>query len=343
MKKPETNITLAFVAVVIILIAVGAGVTYKLKYVDGRAKTLSSGAKPLVALPPGAATTITSPHEFRGLCFTCHPLANTTVEPLLPAQPAVPADPVQPIEVPTFLDIPPAQNPEPPIIVEKPRGQNLDPPIPLRAGGEVAQAAQTVSPMDPNNAGLLSPADQNAASKVIVEGHWLGMELMDLTPALRGIYGLSPDVQGVIVDEITLESAESGVLAGDVITQVGDRPTRDLKEFLRATEAIAGAKTANVVVNRLNVEKRFTLVAKNTKTVGFSQVEGAQPIKPGAVSPHRTRNRVCTECHVIMRTGGQLPVDEGDITPTPPPISASATAPHPNRGVCNSCHVITTP
>ena len=66
------------------------------------------------------------------------------------------------------------------------------------------------------NYSLPSPAQQNAARKVLVEGHWLGMELIPITPELAREYKLPHGVAGLLVDEVTLEAAESGLLAGDV-------------------------------------------------------------------------------------------------------------------------------
>ena len=168
----------------------------------------------------------------------------------------------------------------------------------------------------------------------------MGMETMDLTPSLRRIYKIPVDVSGVIVDEITLESAESGLLAGDVILSIQGRPTRSLDEFYQATRAVRERGRADVVVYRMGGQRRFTLVAKNARALGVAQMEGAPPIRPGALSPHRRRSRACTDCHLIMITGGQLPVDAGDVLPSPPPISANARAVHEYRGECRSCHVI---
>jgi len=200
----------------------------------------------------------------------------------------------------------------------------------------------TASPSDVRDqaTGILSPAQQNASSKMFVEGHWLGMETLDLTPSLRQIYRIPSDLQGVIVDEVTLESAESGILAGDVITEIQGQRTGTLAEFLSATMRVCESERAQLVVYRMGQTESITLVAKNTPILGFAAVEAAQPIKPGALSPHKNRNKPCTTCHVIMSTGGQLPVDAGDIVPIPPPIVANAQAPHAYRGVCNSCHQI---
>ncbi len=305
MNRFGRNVSVGVVALVVVVVAVGIGLAYKARKSAPDANVLSSAPRPLTALPPSAATTIVPPHENRGPCFSCHLVANAALRP----------------DVQTLQPVGPASPP---------------PPSPLVAEG-ITQPALTA---DAKGSGLLTPAQQHAADKVFVEGHWLGMELMDLTAGLRKIYGLAPDAQGVIVDEITLESAESGILAGDVITSVGERPTGDLTEFLRATEAVKDFATVEVVVNRMGAVKRYSLVAKNTKVLGFAQVEGAQPIRPGQISPHRGRRLACTECHVMMASGGQLPVDEGDITTPPPPILSNAKAPHAFRGPCNSCHVI---
>jgi len=325
-EQNEFNRKLAIgvISLVAVLFAGGIAVTYKGRDRNRNTKAVASGLQPLTALPPGAGIDMVPPHGNRGPCFMCHPVANTIAEP----------GPQWGRSVASML--PPA-NPSGTTGFSYPQNATFQTPVPQPV--DVAPAALTAPMNAPKGAGLLTPVEQNAANKILVEGHWLGMELMDLTPALRKVYYLAPDVQGVIVDEITLESAESGILAGDVITSVAGKPTRDLTEFLRATEAVAGLKTAPVVVNRMGSEQQFSLTAKNTQTLGFAQVEGAQPIKPGALSPHRGRTRACTECHVIMAAGGQLPVDEGDITPSPPPIAQNARAPHQYRGPCNSCHV----
>lgn len=339
-EKLSRDISLGVIALFAILFVAGIAVFCKVKYRKETLKPLPARQRQLVALPPGAAGTIAPPHEYRGVCHDCHPLAYST----FPGWPT--AD--------TYAGNP---NSAPPALAQFPRSglpNNVSTPEflaqnrpPFRDFPDAAQAAfnarQTVgNPMAvAANGGLLTPAQQNAADKLLVEGHWGGMELMDLTPAFKRYYRIPAEVNGVIVDEITLESAESGILAGDVVVGIEGRPTRNLKEFLRATEAVGAQQKAEVVVNRLGQEKRYTLVAKNTATLGTAQVEGAQPIRPGALAPHAPRGRACTDCHVMMASGGQLPVDPGDnLRPLPPPISPGAQAPHGYRGVCNSCHVM---
>jgi len=185
---------------------------------------------------------------------------------------------------------------------------------------------------------LPSPKEQGAAHKELVEGHWLGMEVIPLVPELAMEFNIAPDTKGILVDEISLESAESGVLAGDMVVAVDGFATPDLYAFTEATRRVRNRTSAKILVNRRGELLEYTI--SSTRPMGFSQNESAQPIRPGAISPHRSRGRACTECHIIMETGGQLPIDAGDISPSPPPIIRGAVAPHEDRGQCNTCHVI---
>jgi len=187
---------------------------------------------------------------------------------------------------------------------------------------------------------LPSPLEQNAASKEFIEGHWLGLEVIPLTPELAQEYGIPDGEQGVLVDEVTLEAAESGILAGDMVHAINGRATPDLEEFFHATIQAQGLGQATIEVGRRGPTMSFGLTARNTSKLGFAQMEAAQPIKPGSISPHRSRGKACTKCHIIMKTGGQLPTDGGDILPTPPPIRPNATPLHENRGACYACHAI---
>ncbi len=188
---------------------------------------------------------------------------------------------------------------------------------------------------------LPSPRHQKAAAKEFFEGHWLGLEVIKLMPKLAELYNVPAGEKGVLVDEITLESAESGILAGDLIQTIHGCPTPGLKAFFLATQHVQQQKQARVGVNRMGSERTVVVEARNTRTVGFAQMEAASPIQPGALSPHKSfKNKACTDCHIIMQSGGQLAIDAGDILPNPPPITMNAICPHPDRGVCSACHVI---
>jgi len=206
------------------------------------------------------------------------------------------------------------------------------PPADTPAGAKVALTA----PVMTND--LPSPKAQGASKKTLIEGHWLGMELIPTTPELSAEYNIPPGTDGLLVDEISLESAESGILAGDMVVAVNRIATPDLVAFTEATRRVKNRRKADILVSRRGQLLEF--VFSSNRTIGFSQNEAAQPIAPGAISPHRSRSQPCTTCHIIMKTGGQLPTDAGDILPNPPPIRKNAVAPHEYRGTCKTCHVI---
>jgi hypothetical protein len=204
----------------------------------------------------------------------------------------------------------------------------------------VALSPAMPAPGLPDTGTLPSPTQQNAAKKEFIEGHWLGLEVIPLTPELATEYLIPKREKGLLVDEITLESAESGILAGDMVHAIESYPTPNLEEFLRATVRVKTLREARVEVARRGRIMTFVMRARNTPELGFAQMEAAQPIQPGALSPHRSRGRPCTECHIIMQSGGQLPTDAGDILPNPGPIPMGAPRPHAYRGPCNTCHRI---
>jgi len=190
---------------------------------------------------------------------------------------------------------------------------------------------------------LPTPREQNAAGKKFIEGHWLGLEVIPLTSELAKEYQIPKGQTGVLVDEVTLEAAESGILAGDMVQSIGGFPVTDLETFFKATlkERVQEAKRAQVGVSRRGKKMTFIMTARNTNMLGFAQMEAAQPIQPGALRPHRYMG-TCTDCHILMKTGGQLATDAGDILPNPPPITQNAKAPHRDRGQCINCHTIIT-
>lgn len=191
----------------------------------------------------------------------------------------------------------------------------------------------------PSIAGRLpTPKEQGAAKKILVEGHWLGMELIPLTPELATEYLVPQNTEGLLVDEVSLESAECGFLAGDMVEAVEGVKTPDILAFTEATRLVQHKDKAEVLIYRRG--RLMKIFMTSERSLGFSQNEAAQPIQPGAISPHRVRSQPCTACHIIMRNGGQLPTDAGDILPNPPPIVKGAVAPHSYRGACKNCHII---
>ncbi len=307
----DSDISVGAIALVLILVVGGVALVVKGNGSKAAVQPLPVAHRELRALPENIAPSAPAPHPYWGPCLQCHPsTASQTGTKSLPNNTAE--------AMPAWM---------------------LSPAVP----DTVALSAPRSSLLPPRmgaSTGILTPSQQQASQKMIVEGHWVGMEVIELTPALRKIYKIPAGVSGVIVDEITLASAESGILAGDVITDIQGRVVRDLNEYARATEAVRERERARVAVHRQGSARSFTLVAKNTQALGAAQMEGAPPIKPGALSPHRDSRRGCTDCHVIMITGGQLPIDAGDVLPTPPAIGPSSVPKHEYRGKCRSCHVI---
>jgi hypothetical protein len=204
-------------------------------------------------------------------------------------------------------------------------------------GASMAMVAMTTAAPPP--AGHLpTPKEQGAAKKILWEGHWLGMETMELAPELATEYKIPAGVKGVLVDEVSLEAAESGLLAGDMVQAIDGVPTPDLAAFTEATRRVKNKNSAEMLVSRQGYMLKLKISAE--RALGFSQNEAASPIPPGSISPHRTRSKPCTACHIIMQNGGQLAIDAGDILPNPPPIKEGAVPIHENRGKCKNCHVI---
>lgn len=203
----------------------------------------------------------------------------------------------------------------------------------------------------PVNQGAAPPAlqpNQNAPLQpiavpdmVLQEGHWIGLEVIPLTQAIAKANSIPPDVVGVLIDEVTLLSAEAGLLAGDVITAVNDKKVTDLKSFQQATRDVGQSNRANVSV--YSGGKNKSIVVFSTETLGMAQMEAAPMILATDKSPHSYFGP-CDKCHAISKTplnAGQLAKDQGDVlTKVAPAIRKGIPPPHRRRGTCTSCHVV---
>ena len=208
---------------------------------------------------------------------------------------------------------------------------------PGNSGSQMQVVAMTTTVALPPGQ-LPTPKQQGAAKKILWEGHWLGMETMELVKETAEANGIPWGTMGVLVDEVSLEAAEAGVLAGDLVQAIDGFQTPDLQAFGEASRRVRNKDSAELIVFRKSGNVKLKLTAE--RTLGFSQFEAASPIPPGSLSPHRTRSKPCTACHIIMLTGGQLAIDAGDILPNPPPIKEGSVPLHGNRGICRNCHVI---
>ena len=88
----------------------------------------------------------------------------------------------------------------------------------------------------------------------------LGLGLATLTPQLREQYGITEEVEGVVVTEVdeTVDAADKGLREGDVIVEVAQDEVRSLEDVRRLLEdhRTKGKKTILLLVNRQG-EQRF--------------------------------------------------------------------------------------
>ncbi|MBI4766574.1 MAG: PDZ domain-containing protein [Deltaproteobacteria bacterium] len=245
---------------------------------------------------------------------------------------------------------------------------NIPSAVPLAFAGPTVQDQNPALPGNPlpgppTNREVVSPAgpDQNtplpqpraAADKALIEGHWIGGEVIPLTPAVAKANSIPPDVVGVLFDEVTLLSAEAGLLAGDVVTAINGKKVTDLKSFHLATKEVAQSNRALVSVYRGGKNK--DLLISSTEMLGIAQMEGAPMILATDRSPHAYYGP-CDQCHVIATntartitnlnsknalTPNELLKDAGDnLTKVAPNIRRGTPPPHRNRGTCTLCHVV---
>lgn len=180
-----------------------------------------------------------------------------------------------------------------------------------------------------------SNAVSSPSRKILMEGHWLGMEVGPITSEFAKEIGIPPNVKGVLVDEVTLLSAEQGLLAGDVVVSVAGQNTEDLYQFLEASKKVKSSKKAVLTVFRQG--RYLNVPIKSNSELGFAQMEAAPMIRPTDTSPHRYYGP-CTNCHNIGNTG-QLAIDLGDTIRRPlPAVRNDLPAPHRDRGACVICH-----
>ncbi|MBF0275278.1 MAG: PDZ domain-containing protein [Nitrospinae bacterium] len=168
------------------------------------------------------------------------------------------------------------------------------------------------------------------------EAHWQGMELMTLTTEVKQKLKYPMDLEGLLIDEVTLNSLVCGLLAGDVLLSVDGVKVDELRGFQRLTKKLRNNRSAKLKVWRKGEILPFKLRANDF--LGITQAETAPMIVAGAIMPHPYRG-ACTDCHLIGSTGHMVPAPDAIILP-PPAIPRGAKMPHRNFGPCESCHVV---
>lgn len=101
------------------------------------------------------------------------------------------------------------------------------------------------------------------------EGQTLGMTLGDMSPALRQQFSLGKKVQGVVVTEVSPNSDAAGknIKAGDVLTELNQRPVKTAAEILELVAAAKrqGRKTVLMLVDSKGDLRFVTLSLEEPK------------------------------------------------------------------------------
>lgn len=170
------------------------------------------------------------------------------------------------------------------------------------------------------------------------EAHWQGMEALPLSSELKKKLKLPTRLEGLLIDEVSLQAARSGLMAGDVLVAVDSRPVRTLEDLLRESKRVQTREKVVLTAYRKEEWQTFTLSVAKGDNLGFVQVEAAPMIVAGDIRPHPYRGP-CTTCHAIGTAAQMMPDPDLIILP-PPPIRADARMPHQDRGPCRVCHPI---
>jgi hypothetical protein len=220
-------------------------------------------------------------------------------------------------------------------------------PVPaVQALPAAAMVAEPQTAMVPPAAEPVAPNYVPRKLKVF-EGHWQGLDGRLMTRELSRKLGFPVGLQGVLLGEVTLNGANSGFLAGDVIIRVEDMPITTVEEFQEASRMVQNRTEAKLTVIRKDETRNgsyrtMSMMLRAEGGLGFVQVEGAPMIQAGDPRPHSYRGP-CTDCHPVGK-GFELTPDPDLINLPPPAITRDtadkAISPHENRGPCEACHLI---
>ncbi len=223
--------------------------------------------------------------------------------------------------------------------------------LPPGAGNTQNEFAPAVLLPVAANAGVADVAPNYVGPGIqIYEAHWQGMDTKQFNEEIRRKLKYPRGFNGVLIGEVTMAAADSGLRAGDVIVLLEGVPVTTLEDFQRQTKTLRARRQAAVSVMRKGkqtqdgrfIMSRRTFVLRANDQLGFAQVETAPMIVAGDPPPHPYRGP-CTRCHAIGE-GFEL-VPDPDLINLPPPTIAAAVAaqgqpPHRDFGPCEACHVI---
>jgi len=86
--------------------------------------------------------------------------------------------------------------------------------------------------------------------KAAPSGPRIGVSLADLTPEVRKRLGVSSDLEGAVIAQVSPDktAAEAGLKAGDIILSVNDKTIHDANEAKNAVAAVAKAEKKSVLL-----------------------------------------------------------------------------------------------
>ena len=102
------------------------------------------------------------------------------------------------------------------------------------------------------------------------QGHWLGhtgprigVQVQSMTPELREFFSVDPE-WGVLVSRVDPDSpaAKSGVLAGDVIVAVGDKPVAGPRDLIGAVQGSSEDEVIEILLSRRGQEQRVAVTPR---------------------------------------------------------------------------------
>ncbi|MBF0219206.1 MAG: PDZ domain-containing protein [Gammaproteobacteria bacterium] len=225
-------------------------------------------------------------------------------------------------------------------------------PLLLADPGEAENATPTPLKIDPLSVNIAPPNSGIFMAQDIrlYEAQWQGMDTMNLDSELRQKMKYPKGLRGVIVNEVTLNAAMSGMLGGDIIIAVEGNRVNDLQEFQDQSRQVERRNHAALTVLRKTdqmndgryIMNRMVFVLRSVLPLGFAQVESAPMIMPGEPRPHPERGP-CTHCHTIG--DGRFTMPDPDLITLPPPAISKTDVtgnkpPHNDRGPCLACHTL---
>jgi len=88
---------------------------------------------------------------------------------------------------------------------------------------------------------------------------YLGVQVQDLTPALRRAKDLPGSVEGALVASVEEDgpAAKAGVKIGDIILEVNQKPTADPSELIDVVRGLKPGASVKVVLHRAGARKTF--------------------------------------------------------------------------------------